>query len=67
MIHIGFQIKTTLNRGWVRGLLFHFRGDRSRAQKLENIWKCLNSLSGVVGQYGSTPIRRTHTGMYEIA
>ena len=32
-----------MNRGWVWGLLFLFRGDRSRAQKLENRWNCLNS------------------------
>ena len=35
--------KATLNRGWGGGLLFVFRGDRSRAQKLENRWNCLNS------------------------
>ena len=32
-----------MNRGWVWVLLFLFRGDRSRAQKLENTWNCLNS------------------------
>ena len=43
IIHVGFQTKTTLNRGWGGGLLFVFRGDGSRAQKLENRWNCLNS------------------------
>ena len=32
-----------MNRGWGGGLLFVFRGDGSRAQKLENRWNCLNS------------------------
>ena len=43
IIHVGFQTKATLNRGWGGGLLFVFRGDGSRAQKLENRWNCLNS------------------------
>ena len=43
IIHVGFQTKATLNRGWGGGLLFVFRGDGSRAQKLENRWSCLNS------------------------
>ena len=37
-----FLPKATLNRGWGGGLLFVFRGDGSRAQKLENRWNCLN-------------------------
>ena len=32
-----------MNRGWGGGLLFVFRGDGSRAQKLENRWNCLYS------------------------
>ena len=32
-----------MNRGWGGGLLFVFRGDGRRAQKLENRWNCLNS------------------------
>ena len=32
-----------MNRRWGGGLLFVFRGDGSRAQKLENRWNCLNS------------------------
>ena len=33
-----------MNRGWGGNSLFLFRGDRSRVQKLENRWNCLNSL-----------------------
>ena len=46
IIRVGFQTKTTLNRGCGGGLLFLFRGDGSRAQKLENRWNCLNSFVG---------------------
>ena len=49
IIHVGFQTKTTLNRGWGGGLLFLFRRDGSRAQKLENRWNIVSTvLSGVV-------------------
>ena len=47
IIHVDFFTKTTLNRGWEGGLLFLFRGDRRRAQKLENRWNCLNSFVDV--------------------
>ena len=43
IIHVGIKTKTTLNRGRGGGLLFLFRGDGSRGQKLENRWNCLNS------------------------
>ena len=43
IIDVGFQTKTTLNRGWEGTLIFLFRGDGSMAQKLENRWICLNS------------------------
>ena len=43
IIHVGFYTKTTLNRKWGGGLLFVFRGDGSRAQKLENRWNSLDS------------------------
>ena len=47
IIHVDFFTKTTLNRGWGGDLLFVFRGDGSRAQKLENRWNCLNSFVDV--------------------
>ena len=54
IIHVGFQTKTTLNRGWGGGLLFLFRGDRSRAQKLKNRWNCLNSFVQVFRNFHVT-------------
>ena len=42
IIHVGFLTKKTLKR-WGGSLLFEFREDGSRAQKLENRWSCLNS------------------------
>ena len=64
--HVGFLTKTTLCRGWGEGLLFWFRGDDSSVHKLENIWNCLNSFVWVVGQYGSTPVRRMHVRLLSL-
>ena len=43
IIHFGFKTKTTLNKGGDGVYFFLFRGDRSRAQNLENRWNCVNS------------------------
>ena len=44
LFRIAWQLYTLVfNRGWGGGLLFVFRGDGRRAQKLENRWNCLNS------------------------
>ena len=53
IMHVGFSTKTTLNRGWGGGLRFVFRGDGSRAQKLENTWNCLNSFVRGCSNYES--------------
>ena len=54
IIQVGFYTKTTLNRGWGGGLLFLFRGDRSRVQKLKNRWNCLNSFVQVFRNFHVT-------------
>ena len=59
---LGFQTKTTLNRGWGGGLLFVFRGDGSRAQKLENRWNCLNSFVRGCSMYQP----KSHFNQHEI-
>ena len=63
IIHVGFETKTTLNRWWGGGLLFLFRGDGSRGQKLENRWNCLNSLSRVVAYPSS--LQALHSNTYK--
>ena len=50
LFRIAWQLYTLVFRprqlwigGWGGGVLFVFRGDRSRGQKLENRWNCPNS------------------------
>ena len=63
ILYVGFRpinCKTTLNRVWGGGLLFLFRGDGSGVQKLKINKTVSTVLFTVLGQYGSTPVGRTH-------
>ena len=51
IIHVGFQTKTTLNRRWGGSLLFLFRRDGSRVQKLENRWNIVSTVLSRVVNY----------------
>ena len=43
IIHVGFFTKTILNWVWGGGVLFLFRGDGSKVEKLEDRANCLSS------------------------
>lgn len=43
-----------MNRGWGGCVLFLFREDGSKAQKLENRWNCFNSFAEVVALFWSS-------------